>query len=163
MKKIVSLVAVCVLAMIIVFIPAGKALYNSYQVSSINKEIIMRFMTASESGYSVQADNNGQKYILAPGNYERVCDLLCYAKVVSDGKPSDEDKKVIKLKFSDGVVISVINHDEKADVSCVVIDYGENTEYYTVEGLGLYKWLDEVIDEDGFRTPNKVLPKLDKE
>ena len=61
-----------------------------------------------------------------------------------------EDKKVIKLKFSDGVVISVINHDEKADVSCVVIDYGENTEYMESFKVTAEDEMDEAMEGSEF-------------
>ena len=158
MKKIIALVISCFAAMIIVFIPALKALNNSYSVNRFNKEISMKFLTSAENGHSVNAENNGKKYIVASANYSRLNDLLTYSKRKIDDIPSVEGKDIIKLRFNDGSEILIVNYDEENDVAYILNNDGNGVTCYTVTDLNLYNWVNEVVDDDGFRVPNKILP-----
>ncbi len=158
MKKVIALVLICVIAIAVAFTPAVMFMNDRYSVIQFHRQVNMKFLSAAEDGYPVNADNNGKKYILAPANYDRLSELLTYSKIKADSIPSFEGKDIIILNFPDNTVVSVINYDEENDVTYIVYEENGETDYYTVSDLNLYKWVNEVVDDDGFSSPNKILP-----
>ncbi len=160
MKKIVALVLACLTAIVVAFIPSVYFMKSRYAVIELNRDIEMKFLTASENGKPVYADNNGKKYILAGANYDRLLSLLTSTKKPVASVNDIENKEYITLSFTDKTKISVINYEqtESGDIAYLVCESNGKKEYYSVTNLNLYNWIDEVVDDDGFLSANKSLP-----
>lgn len=158
MKKIVLLVMACVIAITAALTPAVIFMNNRYSVIQFHRDINMKFLDAAENGYSVRAENNGTKYTIAAANYDRLCELLTYSKVKVNDPPETEGKDTIVLQFYDGTRVTLVNYDEENDIVYVVCEENGKATCYEVTKLNLYYWVNEVVDEDGFRASNKILP-----
>lgn len=148
----------CIVSVALAFTPAVIFMNNRYSVIQFHRELNMKFLSAGNSGYSVKAENNGKKYTLSPANYDRLSELLTYSKKKAYDIPSFDGKDIITLKFSDGSLISIIDYDHENDIAYIIFEEDDKVTYYTVTDLNLYNWMNEVVDDDGFGAPNKILP-----
>ena len=163
MKKIYILVIACVLVISTVLAPAAYTFAQNYVTHKCEKEISMHISANIMLGINPEV-KRGDKIIRVMGeNLNRLDQILSYSKIKTKSLPEDctEDKERIIIEFKDGLKLTVINYYSGAsdgkDIAYMIYENGTKTYYFKYEALGVYNWVADVTDADGFYVPNKVL------
>ncbi|MGN1349198.1 MAG: hypothetical protein ACI4VI_09665 [Acutalibacteraceae bacterium] len=159
MKKIYTLVAICLVVILVGSVPAVYAFYDRYKTVEFGKDLDEAFNKVFSEGISIKSNNDGNTYLISSPNVSRLYDVLSYTKHRVKNAEGVEGKEKIEIDIFKSALIEVLNFDESEDIAYIrlTVNGEEPSDWFAVKKLKLFQWVDDITDADGYNSPNKAI------